>query len=249
MSYYDNWEYEDNGNHSDDGYNEYLDHAESAYSEHTPSKLDYYEKHKGDTQYHEDGNHEDGPEGYEYEQGELEYEGEGVHELEELGHERDKICESEGLKYERQEIYEHLELIHDDNEECTHREHRYETEGDGQKDRELNEDEHKVHKLPEPEYHNGGMDNGVCEPQGPRYDDDEALKLQELERMYMEWGHEPPTALYNEHGDTSGPTHTHPTTPSPPHSPAYDDGNRYTDNSNTILYSPDHSDPTLNLLL
>jgi len=70
------YKYEDDSNHGDDCFNEYdqySDHAESAYSEHPPSEPDYYEEHKGDTQYHDDKNHEDGPEGCEYEHGELKY--------------------------------------------------------------------------------------------------------------------------------------------------------------------------------
>ena len=56
-----------------------------------------------------------------------------------------------------------------------------------------------------------------CHSQTPEPDADERLELEELERMYAEWGHEAPdpTALHSAHGGTIDSTNTRPSSPTP----------------------------------
>jgi hypothetical protein len=101
-------------------------------------------------------------------------------------------------------------------------------------------------------------------------DTDERLELEELERMYAEWGHEAPepTALHSAHGGTINSTNTRPSSPTPapclrdtPSSTQYDHvtmlehclhppNNRYDDDderelvnldNNTIRYQANHT--------
>jgi hypothetical protein len=46
-------------------------------------------------------------------------------------------------------------------------------------------------------------------PQRPWCNSNEALELQELEKMYEKWGHEPPTALYDTYSHAIDPTNTY----------------------------------------
>jgi hypothetical protein len=112
-----------------------------------------------------------------------------------------------------------------------------ELENEGDKVRQQEEMEYEHGEL---EYHDTGMDNGVYEPQGPRYDNDEALELAELENMYEKWGHEPPAVLYNE-CDTRAHA---PATPSPRCVPTYYDDDRYAPTPTNPHSHPPHPLPS-----
>jgi hypothetical protein len=59
--------------------------------------------------------------------------------------------------------------------------------------------------------------HALCYTQNPEPDSDTLLELRELEDMYAKWGHEPPTALFDEYCNTGSPTYAHtPVIPSPP---------------------------------
>jgi len=241
MSYYyedDPYEYDDNGNYSDNGYENdyesYSDHAESDHGDPDPdpSELDYddttpieYEDVEVNGEVYDlesavNEEHEHEVDEGEYEPGQGEVDG-NEHELGELRYENEEAgYEPEEIEYEGDRVYEQEEL---------------EYEGDEVRQQEEMEYEHG-----ELEYHDTGMDNGVYKPQGPRYDNDEALELAELENMYEKWGHEPPAALYNERD-----THAHaPATPSPRYVPMYYDDDRYAPTPTNPHSHPPHPLPS-----
>jgi hypothetical protein len=226
------YEYVNDGNHDDDGYDKSELYSEFAEPDHWEPKPTPFEPNHHAYDYVTDPTkynntvepNRDVDEVYQPQRSE--YEGDDIHEHRELAYSNDKTGEDweggcrrdvEGyerraLKYEGNGIHELQELEYAGNE-------LYELQ-------ELEHGEHEVHELRELAYH-----------------EDEAQELRELTLMYDKWGHEPPASLYNEHGDTSRPTHVHaPTTPSPPCLPIYDDGSRYT---RTPTYPYSHPPCTL----
>jgi len=212
-------EYADDGNYGDDNYEydtyeSYPDYSEPDQweTEPTPSESEHHNHEYDDHEFvHEVPQYEIA--GEEHEHWELNS-ADGVYENEEAGYEPEEI------EYEGDRVYEQEEL---------------EYEGDEVRQQEEMEYEHG-----ELEYHNTGMDNGVYEPQGPRYDNDEALELTELENMYEKWGHEPPAALYNERD-----THAHaPATPFPRCVPMYYDDDRYAPTPTNPHSHPPHPLPS-----
>jgi hypothetical protein len=217
MPCYQDWEYkyEDDGNHNNIKYkykhNSYSDHykpdhTKSAHCESnpTPYKPDHYNPKHNNNEYR----YKVTGEGYEH--GELK------------GERMDKV--NGAMDKSEEMVYnEHKVLIYNDNNEI----------------HELIElkwmDNEEGHEPQAPKHHNGSTqgtskyrhneDNKVhtftCAyvQSTPMHepDTDEQFKLK---CMYVKWGHEAPTMLYNEHGETSSPTHAHTlTTPSLPHSP------------------------------
>src|SRR6202040_2933785 len=81
------------------------------------------------------------------------------------------VYENEGAEYENEEAgYELKELEYEG-------EGVYEQEELEYKGAEVCQQEEMEYEHGELEYHDTGMDNGVYEPQGPRYDGDEELEL------------------------------------------------------------------------
>jgi hypothetical protein len=226
-----------------------------AYSDHTPSEPDYYEEHKGDTQYHDNENHKDGPEGCKYEHGELKYKGEGVHEPEELEYEGDEVHEQEEFEYEGNEVCQQEEMEY----EC--RELEYHNTGM----------DNRIYEPQGPRY---DSDEACEQEELTRMADKWGYKPHGLEYNGSTLGTNDDKYGHNDNDDddvyTSTPMYI-PTSPfftlAPipcPHNlpNAIQQGHVTTlndaqaarehacaDHSNTISYSPDHSDPTLNLPL
>jgi hypothetical protein len=212
--YYQDPEYANYSNHGNeyDEYESYLDYAKPDHCE--------YE----DTQYHNNRDYKDIHEGTKYEHGEPKYKGDEVHELEELEYIGDKVQALEELTYNNDGTgMDWEEGYGQDIEGYKHRGLEY--EGNGVHElQELKYVGNKVYELRELEH----GEREVHELRELANHEDEAQELRELALMYDKWGCEPPASLYNEHGNTNGPTYVHtPATPSPPYSPAYDNNNRY----------------------
>ena len=156
------YEYDDYGNHGNDGYEEcepYSDYVEpDHYPDPTPPEPDYHGQYD-DAQHHNNADYGDRPNQWET--------GRAAHEHE--GH------EPKGFEHERSEVHEQGELVYDDeNEAYGHREHGYEGE----------------YQSTTLEYENMERYNGVHEPHGPRYDD-ESHELGELDRTVDRQEYEP----------------------------------------------------------
>jgi hypothetical protein len=224
--HYDDYSYEyvDDGNHGDNGYNEYELYSDYTEPDHwepepTPFELNYHDHNNATdpTEYNHRTNY--------------------VYDADNANREDDETYQPQWSKYEGDETNEHGELAHGNNGTGEDWEEGYGRDVEGYEHRGLEYEGNGVHELQELKY----AGNEVYELQELKHGErevrelrelanheDEAQELRELVLMYDKWGHEPPASLYNEHGDTSGPTYAHtPATPSLPCSPAYDDDDRY----------------------
>jgi hypothetical protein len=123
--HYNNYEYEytNDGNHSNNGYDEYEPYSDYGEPDHweTEPKPDHYEEQECNTPYSDSMDHENGPDGYEYGNEELEHEGYELHELEEV------YTDEEGYGLE-EERYKNNEQGMDQYGECDKEETREQEE-------------------------------------------------------------------------------------------------------------------------
>jgi hypothetical protein len=140
MSYQYNaysYKYIDDGNHGDDGYNEYKlysDFAEPDHWEPTPSEPD-----------HHNYNHDTNPTEYNH-HANCKYDADNTN------REDDEAYQPQWSKYEGDEANEHGELTHGDNGNGEDWEGRYRRDVEGHKHRGLEYEGNRIHKLQELKY-------------------------------------------------------------------------------------------------